>query len=1049
MPEATSASRPSGRLTPARVTLLYAALSALWIVASGYLLNLATADPALLARFELAKGLAFVAVTSILLYLLLRLHASQAEITEEAVALFPGKRRLAAIFVALALVAPLIGFGIVRLYGPQIEHQTLENLRAIADLKSRQIENWVSERIGDGTALTDSKGFIDRVAELQRSGSTKESEIIRIRLDLLVKVTGYESVVLLDAQGRQLASLGLPHPMDDLTRQLMGEALADGRVRHAGLHGDADGRLHVGVIAPLLHEEAGRSRPIGAVVLHMNPARFLFPYVQSWPGTSASAETLLVRREGDQVAFLNELRHRPVKALTMQLPASEAALPAAVAVRESRPGVASGTDYRGVPVLAALRPVAGTDWHLVAKIDREEALAPVRDLATWVSLVAFMAVAAIGVAVLMLWRQQQRAHRLSLQVKTAAIVRQSEARYRAATESAGDAIVSADAAGNIVGWNPSAARLFGYAEGEALGQPLTLLMPRELRQAHIDGMARLHAGGAPRVIGTPVELTGRHKEGGEFPVELSLARWQTDEGVFYTGILRGIAERKRTDLLLRRQKDLYDTLSQTNQTIVRCGDQFSLFTEICRIAVEHGRFRFAWIGVLDADSFQILPRARFGEDAGYIDKVHAARPADGQGVQGLAMEAARTGAHAISNDFLEDAAMAPWHAEAARAGVRAAGAFPIRRAGTVTGTLNLYAAEPGYFDEAVVNTLDEMATDISFALDNLDRSAALAAAEEQFRGLVEQAIAGIYIIQDGRLAYVNQRCADILGYAKADALTGADPLQLVSESDRAQTLEHMQRLIDGVVQSLTFEFTALRQDGTAVNIGLHGARATHRGRQAIIGLMQDISEKKRAEEQIARYVKQLEGAFMHTVEVATTLSEMRDPYTAGHEKRVAQIAVAIGAELGYDERGQEGLRVSGYLHDVGKITIPAEILSKPGRLSEVEFEMIKGHSRASYDVLKEVEFPWPVAEIALQHHERMDGSGYPLGLKGETILPGARILAVADVVEAMSSHRPYRAGLGIDAALAEIERGRGTAYDSAVADACLNLFRGKGYTLPN
>jgi HD-GYP domain-containing protein (c-di-GMP phosphodiesterase class II) len=187
---------------------------------------------------------------------------------------------------------------------------------------------------------------------------------------------------------------------------------------------------------------------------------------------------------------------------------------------------------------------------------------------------------------------------------------------------------------------------------------------------------------------------------------------------------------------------------------------------------------------------------------------------------------------------------------------------------------------------------------------------------------------------------------------------------------------------------------------------------------------------------------------MSTVEVATTLSEMRDPYTAGHERRVAQIAVAIGAELGFDARRQEGLQVAGHLHDIGKITIPSEILSKPGKLSAIEFQLVQGHAQASYDVLKGVEFPWPVAQIALQHHERMDGSGYPQGLKGEAILLEARIMAVADVVEAMSWHRPYRPGLGIEAALAEIECGRGSAYDPVVADACLKLFREKGYAIP-
>jgi HD-GYP domain-containing protein (c-di-GMP phosphodiesterase class II) len=239
------------------------------------------------------------------------------------------------------------------------------------------------------------------------------------------------------------------------------------------------------------------------------------------------------------------------------------------------------------------------------------------------------------------------------------------------------------------------------------------------------------------------------------------------------------------------------------------------------------------------------------------------------------------------------------------------------------------------------------------------------------------------------------------------------------------------------------------KDGVMIEAGVHGARAEYDGRPAIIGLIQDITEKKRAEEQIQRYVVQLESAFMHTVEVATTLSEMRDPYTAGHERRVGQIAVAIGSELGFDAYRVEGLRVAGYLHDIGKITIPAEILAKPGKLSSIEYALIQAHPQAGYDVLKGINFPWPVAQVTLQHHERLDGTGYPNGLKGDEILLEARVMAVADVVEAMASHRPYRPGLGIEKALAEIERGSGTAYDSTVVEACLRLFREKGYVLPS
>ncbi|TAN48272.1 MAG: PAS domain S-box protein [Betaproteobacteria bacterium] len=326
---------------------------------------------------------------------------------------------------------------------------------------------------------------------------------------------------------------------------------------------------------------------------------------------------------------------------------------------------------------------------------------------------------------------------------------------------------------------------------------------------------------------------------------------------------------------------------------------------------------------------------------------------------------------------------------------------------------------------------------------------ALRAAEEQFRGLVEQSIAGAYIIQDDRFVYVNPRFAEIFGYASADEIVGLEVMSLVAPQHRDGVADRIRRRIDGNLVTVNYEFTALRKDGATTEVGVHGARATHRGHPAIIGLVQDISEKKRAEERIREYVARLEGAFMRTVEVATTLSEMRDPYTAGHERRVAEIAVAIGNELGFDAQRLEGLRVAGYLHDIGKITVPAEILAKPGKLNAIEYQLIQLHAQAGYDVLKDVGFPWPVAEAALQHHERLDGSGYPNGLKGDAIGLEARILAVADTVEAMASHRPYRPGLGIDKALAEIERGRGSAFDPVVADSCLRLFREKNYRIPD
>jgi len=213
------------------------------------------------------------------------------------------------------------------------------------------------------------------------------------------------------------------------------------------------------------------------------------------------------------------------------------------------------------------------------------------------------------------------------------------------------------------------------------------------------------------------------------------------------------------------------------------------------------------------------------------------------------------------------------------------------------------------------------------------------------------------------------------------------------------------------------------------------------------GIISDITERKKIEEQLQQSLESLRNATNTTIQVMVSTIEVRDPYTAGHQIRSANLATAIAGEMGLPQEKIDGIHMAGSIHDIGKLSIPAEILSKPTKLTKLEFSLIKEHAQQGFEILKDVQSPWPLAEIVRQHHERMDGSGYPRNLKGDDILIEARILAVADTVEAMASHRPYRAGLGIDAALEEIEKQRGILYDEAVADACLRLFREKGYQL--
>jgi len=203
--------------------------------------------------------------------------------------------------------------------------------------------------------------------------------------------------------------------------------------------------------------------------------------------------------------------------------------------------------------------------------------------------------------------------------------------------------------------------------------------------------------------------------------------------------------------------------------------------------------------------------------------------------------------------------------------------------------------------------------------------------------------------------------------------------------------------------------------------------------------------RENLEQIVVERTAQLEETLEGVIQVVAHSVETRDPYSSGHQRRVAELVCAIGKKLDFGEDRVKGIGMAGLVHDVGKLSVPAEILSKPGRLSASEFGLIKGHPSAGYEILKGIKFPWPIADIVYEHHERMDGSGYPRGLKGEHTLLESRIMAVADVVEAMVSHRPYRPALGIEAALEEISKNKGKLYDSAAAEACVRVFSEDGF----
>ena len=318
--------------------------------------------------------------------------------------------------------------------------------------------------------------------------------------------------------------------------------------------------------------------------------------------------------------------------------------------------------------------------------------------------------------------------------------------------------------------------------------------------------------------------------------------------------------------------------------------------------------------------------------------------------------------------------------------------------------------------------------------------------EERYRTLFEDSGDAIYIsAKKGELIDFNQSTLDLFGYSKEE-LRGMDSKTVFVNADEYNRLQE-KIAQNGSVRE--FEAKLRKKDGTEMEclITSTARRAKDKSILGYQGIIRDISELVSNRSELEKTLEKLRKALGGTIQAMARTVETRDPYTAGHQNRVSNLARAIATEMEVSKDQIQGIRLAGVIHDIGKISVPAEILSKPGSISKNEFGIIKEHPQIGHDILKSVDFTWPIAQIVLQHHERMDGSGYPDGISGENILIEARILAVADVVEAMASHRPYRPALGIDMALREISKNRSILYDLQVVDACLRLFKEKGYQL--
>jgi PAS domain S-box-containing protein len=524
-----------------------------------------------------------------------------------------------------------------------------------------------------------------------------------------------------------------------------------------------------------------------------------------------------------------------------------------------------------------------------------------------------------------------------------------------------------------------------------------------------------------------------------------------------------ITERKRADEELIRVNRALRMLSDTNQALIRIADEATLLNEVCRITIEVGGYRMAWIGLAENDEAKtVRPIVHAGFESGYIESANLTW-ADNERGRGPIGTAIRTGQPSITRNIPQDPAFALWRESAMQRGYKSNIALPIISEGQTLGVLEIYSVNTDAFDAKEVEILKEMAGDLAFGITALrtrvkrnQTEVALSESEERYRLIAENTADTIAIVDlNLNPTYVSPSILKLCGYTVQEAMKRTlnqilppDSLQKASKMFADQMALESSGTADPARTAL-MELEQYCKDGSCIWVELAASflRDNNFKPTGILTVTRDITERKNAEEKLRQTLESLRKAVVTTVQVLVSAVESRDSYTAGHQSRSANLACAIAIEMGLSQEKIDGIRMAGIIHDIGKLSIPAEILSKPTKLKEIEFSLIKEHSRSGYEMLKNVESPWPLAEIVYQHHERLNGAGYPRNLKGDEILMESRILAVADVVEAMASHRPYRPTLGIEAALEEIEKNKGILYDDTVADTCLKLFREKGYQL--
>jgi PAS domain S-box-containing protein len=709
----------------AGVTLGYMVAAGGWIVFSDQMLG-RILDAETITALSMAKGLSFVAITTCLLFVALRSVASSSGPVPLTA---PGKPwALGLVFSALVVMVGGIGALAFRVQSAAIETNAQRELGAVVRLESDAVGRWLAERRANVVAAAAEPELRILLAGLLAKNDDSTRQRVSGMLGNLRSSYGFSSVEILDPRGVLWVGDGPVETLSPEVERAVAAAVDRRETTFLDLYhpgsGDAN---HMAFIAPVMM--AGAEGPVIAMVLCVMRAEdYLFPFIKAWPLPGTSGETLLVRKDKandkDHIVFLNDLRYQSGTALSLRIPADFPDLLATKAFVDdgvASSGVASsGVDYRGVPALGAARPVVGTPWMMIAKRDKDEALAEIRDLAASTAILTVGSLVVVGVILAMLW-QRQRLRWLGIELLQSRALDAAERRFSVTFDSAAVGIAHVGIDGRWLRVNSRLCQILGYSPEEMQARTFQDVTPPADLVADQVALRRFLSG---EIQDHRREKRYVRKDGSMIWVNLTVSMVESVDGVpdYFITVVEDISARKTAEEKVARLTSAYRTLSETNQTIVRVADRGELFSNICRVAVDFGGFRLARVVRLEGDPPGMTMVVHAGPADGLLRLPEIRDWTYGADKRRRFVGAVCDGQHFVTGDVAADPYMSPWAPLYARFGIRSFGMFPLLENGNVTHAIIFYAPDPDAFDADMVHLLDEMALDVSFGIDNLRRA---------------------------------------------------------------------------------------------------------------------------------------------------------------------------------------------------------------------------------------------------------------------------------------------------------------------------------------